>query len=159
MSLTQDLKQALAGLTTTSSDPQTLELSASGQELRIELAALDGLACSFTEVALTSPKLLGAPLPSLKATAEALSKRLTYLLEPISPIETDSHGCTVQMRSTPPHKEDNVTSYYELLVSREGRLSLVRFRRSAGNPRERIAAHVTREVLVRLVGDMSAAVY
>jgi hypothetical protein len=154
--MTQELKQALAGLTLTS-DAQTLQLFSEGQTLCIELAALDGLACSFTEVSLASPKLVGAPLASLKSTAEGLSKRLTYLLEPISPIETDAHGCTVQLRSMPPHKEDNVTSYYELLVSRDGRLSLVRFQRLAGGPRERIAAHVTREVLVRLAGDLSAA--
>jgi hypothetical protein len=106
---------------------------------------------------LTAPKLTGAAADVLKSTAEALSKRLTYLLEPISPIETDSQGCTVQMRSMPPHKEDKVTSYYELLVSRDGRLSLVRYQRAPGNPRQAIAAHVTREVLVRLVGDLSSA--
>jgi hypothetical protein len=156
MTIVQDLKQALAGLTLSSSDPQTLELSSARQALRIELAALDGLACSFTVIAITLPALTGASATALKSHAEALSKRLTYLLEPISPIETDSQGCTVQMRSMPPHKEDNVTSYYELLVSREGRLSLVRYRRSPGNARERIAAHVTREVLVRLVGDLTA---
>ena len=157
MSLTTELKQALQGLKLASNSPQTLSVSSGGQVLDIELAAIDGLACSFTRLTLSTAKLAGAAADVLKSTAEALSKRLTYLLEPISPIETDSQGCTVQMRSMPPHKEDNVTSYYELLVSRDGRLSLVRYQRSPGNPREPIAAHVTREVLVRLVGDLSAA--
>jgi hypothetical protein len=157
MSLTTELKLALQGLTLASNRAQSLTCFSDGQHLQIELAALDCLACSFTQLTVTTPKLVGASAKVLKSTAEALSKRLTYLLEPISPIETDSEGCTVQMRSMPPQKEENVTSYYELLVSRDGRLSLVRYRREPGNPREAIAANVTREVLVRLVGDLSAA--
>ncbi len=94
----------------------------------------------------------------LKATAEKLSARLTYLLEPISPIETDAHGCVVQMRSNPPQKEVDRTSYYELLVSRSGELSLCRYARVGGQTREPIAAHVTREVLARLAADFSAVV-
>ena len=61
------------------------------------------------------------------------------------------------MRSNPPQKEADRTSYYELLVARTGELSLVRYSRAAGQPRESIPAHVTREVLCRLAGDLSAA--
>ncbi len=82
---------------------------------------------------------------------------MTYLLEPISPIELDSQGCVVQMRSTPPQKDADRTSYYELLVSRSGELSLVRYTRLAGQPREIIPAQVTREVLLRLAGDFALA--
>jgi hypothetical protein len=156
MAVVQQLKQALSGLRLFSDGIETIELDSEGKQLRLDLAALDGLACAFTKLTLSSPKLADASLAALKTTAEALSKRLTYLLEPISPIETDSEGWTVQMRSMPPHSEENVISYYELLVSREGRLSLVRFQRTSGSPRERIAAQVTREVLCRLVSDMSA---
>lgn len=92
----------------------------------------------------------------LKQTAERLSARLTYLLEPISPIEVDAHGCVVQMRSNPPHKDADRTTYYELLVSRAGELSLARYARASGQSREVIPAHVTREVLARLVSDFCA---
>jgi hypothetical protein len=78
------------------------------------------------------------------------------LLEPISPIETDAHGCVVQLRSNPPQKEADRTSYYELLVSRDGWLSLARYSRASGQKREVIPAQVTREVLLRLVGDFAA---
>ena len=98
------------------------------------------------------------PTEQLKKIAEQLSARLTYLLEPISPIETDAQGCVVQMRSNPPHKDADRTSYYELLVSRSGELSLCRYTRPAGAPRQLIAAHVTREVLLRLAADFAAVV-
>ena len=90
--------------------------------------------------------------------AENLSKRLTYLLEPISPIETDAQGCVVQLRSNPPHKDTDRTSYYELLVSRAGELSLCRYTRPAGGTRQLIPAELTREVLCRLAGDFEAVV-
>ena len=91
----------------------------------------------------------------LKIKAEQLSARLTYLLEPISPIEIDSQGCVVQLRSNPPQKETDCTSYYELLLSRGGEISLCRYTRAVGQERKPIPAQVTREVLVRLAGDLS----
>jgi hypothetical protein len=94
----------------------------------------------------------------LKQVAENLSQRLTYLLEPISPIETDAQGCTVQMRSNPPQKDADRTSYYELLVSRSGTLSLCRWTREAKSVRQPVPAQVTREVLLRLADDFAAVV-
>jgi hypothetical protein len=61
------------------------------------------------------------------------------------------------LRSNPPQKEADRTSYYELLVRDSGELSLCRFVRPAGQNRARIPAEVTREVLLRLVGDFAAA--
>jgi hypothetical protein len=139
-----------------SSGEQLLEIHAPPGELRCQLVALDSLACSFTRLAVHSEKLAGMSREALKRTAEVLSSRLTYLLEPISPIEIDSEGCLVQLRSNPPQKESDRTSYYELLVARSGELSLCRYARSSGQSRQMIAAQVTREVLVRLVADFSA---
>ena len=103
--------------------------------------ALDSLACAFTRLALRADSLAGMSPERLKKTAEILSARLTYLLEPISPIEIDSQGCVVQMRSNPPQKESDRTTYYELLVSRTGELSLSRYARAAGESRQMIPAH------------------
>jgi hypothetical protein len=109
-------------------------------------------------LSLRCDKLAAMSTDGLKQVAANLSKRLTYLLEPISPIETDAEGCTVQMRSNPPHKDTDRTSYYELLVSRAGELSLCRYTRVAKGQRQAIPAQLTREVLVRLAGDFSAVV-
>jgi len=157
MSLKQQLQQSLAGMPLFSSGGQSITLNEGQQELACELAALDTLACSFTRLVLRSTALTNKSAGELKTIAENLSTKLTYLLEPISPIETDATGCTVQMRSNPPQKEADRTSYYELLVARAGELSLVRYSRAPGGTREIVAAHVTREVLCRLAGDLSDA--
>jgi hypothetical protein len=44
-----------------------------------------------------------------------------------------------------------------LLVRRGGEISLVRYRKENGAARQQILATVTREVLLRLVGDFVAA--
>jgi hypothetical protein len=80
------------------------------------------------------------------------------LLEPIAPIETDAQGCTVQMRSNPPQKDDNAWRYYELLIRRGGSIALCRYEKQPTQPRVRIPAVLTHEVVGRLVDDFSATV-
>jgi hypothetical protein len=157
MTLTKKLQQAIDNLPSFSSGEQLIQVDAAAGRLECRLVALDTMACAFTRLSLAAPALSGLSTDGLKQTAERLSARLTYLLEPISPIELDSHGYVVQMRSTPPHKDSDRTSYYELLVSRIGELSLVRYTRVGSEPREVIPAHVTREVLSRLASDFAAA--
>ena len=157
MTLTDELQQTLSTLSHFSTPERQIEINDGPRRLRCQLVALDSLACAFTRLALEAESLRNMPTDGLKQTAERLSARLTYLLEPISPIEVDAQGCVVQMRSNPPHKQTDRTSYYELLVARSGQLSLCRYARSAGQPREIIPAQVTREVLARLVADFWAA--
>jgi hypothetical protein len=157
MTLKEQLQQALVAMPGFSSGSQGIDISEGGLHLSCQLTALDSLACSFTRLALGASSLGNRSPDELKRIAEQLSAKLTYLLEPISPIETDAEGCVVQMRSNPPQKDADRTTYYELLVARSGELSLVRFCRAAGQAREIIPAHVTREVLCRLAGDLSEA--
>jgi hypothetical protein len=156
MTLKEQVQQALAAMPQFSLGEQSLEVGDGPLHLRCELAALDSLACAFNRLALRSDRVAAMSADELKKCAADLSAKLTYLLEPISPIETDAHGCVVQLRSHPPQKEDDRTSYYELLVSRSGELSLVRYSRAAGQSRQIIPTHVTREVLSRLVGDFAS---
>ena len=157
MNLKEQLRASLDGLAPFPQGTQVLEASEGGRHLSIELVALDRLACAVDRLLLVADALRGAKADRLKQVAERLSASLTYLLEPISPIEIDAHGCTVQMRSNPPQKEADRTTYYELLVQDSGELSLCRYSRSAGQERARIPAEVTREVLLRLAGDFAAA--
>jgi hypothetical protein len=92
----------------------------------------------------------------LERIGKSLSDRLTYLMEPIAPIEIDAQACVVQLRSNPPQRDDDGRSYYELTVRRGGQIALVRFRKDTGATRQQIPATVTREVLLRLVGDFCA---
>lgn len=157
MSLSDKLRQELARLAPCSHGTAVAEAGDAGCRLRCELVALDTLACAFERLEVAIDALAGRPAQRLQAVAEALAKRLTYLLEPISPIEVDAEHCVVQMRSHPPQKDESTTSYYELLVARTGQISLVRYVRPTGAPRSVVPAHVTREVLYRLADDFAAA--
>lgn len=157
MSLVATVRSALAALGPPGSGPHALDVSTGGQRFQAELETIDTLACAFTAFELSADALAAAPIERLKRVAESLAARLTYLLEPIRPIEVDPEQCVVQLRSSPPQKDEHWVSYYELLVRRGGRVSLVRYAKDKGQPRRVVAAQVTREVFLRLVGDFSAA--
>jgi hypothetical protein len=62
------------------------------------------------------------------------------------------------MRSNPPQKDEHQTSYYELVVRRGGEIALCRYVKEPGEARRTVPACVTREVLLRLIGDFELAV-
>lgn len=156
MSMKSQAQAVLASLAPFSTGTHTLNAQHERRHLTCELVGLDAIGCSFTRLSVASDELDGVSTDRLKAISEALAKRVTYLLEPISPIEIDAEGCVVQMRSNPPQKGEDGTYYYELLVHRGGELSLCRYHKLPGGQRERTSAHVTREVFFRLVEDFSA---
>lgn len=155
MSISQQAEAALAALPL-GVGPQTIDVAEGGQRFLSDLSAVDSLGCAFIGFVFSSQKLTNAPIEDLKRTAEALSSRLTYLLEPLRPIEIDPDQCIVQLRSVPPQKNETRTSYYELLVRKGGELTLSRFEKVPGQLRQVIPAQVTREVFIRLVQDFSA---
>ncbi len=110
---------------------------------------------SFNQLRLATTELASADALELERIGKAVAARLTYLMEPIAPIEIDAAACVVQLRSNPPQRDDDGRSYYELIVRRGGEIALTRYRKESGDARRQIAATVTREVLLRLVSDFS----
>lgn len=156
MTLKSQLTAALAG-NVGRAGPHALDLQEGGERLTANLSSVDSLACEFEHLTLHTSKLAGATVDRLQKISQALAARLTYLLEPIAPIETDAQGCTVQMRSNPPQRGDDGTCYYELLVRRGGELDLRRWKKQPGGGRTPLHATVTREVFARLVDDLASA--
>jgi hypothetical protein len=122
------------------------------RQLTCDIVERNLLAVSFRFLKLATSELAAASATDLERLGKSLADRLTYLMEPISPIEHDSGACVVQLRSNPPQRDDDGRSYYELLV-RRGEIALTRYRKENGGARQQIPATVTREVLLRLVGD------
>lgn len=152
MTLTKQFESALRA----AGGPQTITAHEPPRSVRCELDEVTSLAINVEALVLATSELAAATMHQLEQMSRDLSGRVNYLLEPIGPIEIDADTCTVQMRSMPPHKDDDGRSYYELLVKRGGELSLHRYRKEPGQPRSVIPATLTREVLVRLVGDFCA---
>ena len=120
------------------------------------LAAIDSLGVSLHRLELQSKKLDGLTAERLREVADRLARRVSYLLEAIAPIEIDDEACAIQMRSTPPYRKENATSYYEVLVT-AGAIMLRRYNKARGTARQPEPFDLTRQVLYRLVDDFAAA--
>ena len=129
-----------------------------GGRIEADLVGVDAIGCAFQTLAYSTDKLAGADLDHLKEISQTLTAKLTYLLEPIGVVEADQDRCAVQLRSSPPKKDEDATSYYELLVRRGGDISLSRYSKKTGQLRQIVPAHITREVLERLAEDFVAVV-
>src|SRR4051794_27645856 len=154
MKLQNQFEQEL--LTSGSGSPATVAVHESPRQLSCDVVERNSLAVSFNQLCLATDELATADAAKLERIGKALAGRLTYLMEPIAPIEIDAAACVMQLRSSPPQRDDDGRSYYELTVRRGGEISLARFRKENGGARHQIAATVTREVLLRLVGDFCA---
>jgi hypothetical protein len=139
-----------------SGSPAMVAVHESPRQLSCDVVESNSLAVSFNQLRLATSELASADAAELERIGKALAGRLTYLMEPIAPIEIDASACVVQLRSSPPQRDDDGRSYYELTVRRGGEIGLTRYRKENGSARQQIAATVTREVLLRLAGDFCA---
>ena len=137
---------------------RSLSVSEGQRVARCEAAQCDPLAVTIEELKLETPELANSTISQLQAASRDLAARVNYLLEPIAPIETDATGCTVQMRSNPPQKDDNGWRYYELLLRRGGSASLCRYEKPPGQSRVRVPAALTHEVVGRLIDDFAITI-
>ena len=153
MSLQSKLQAELDSLTGAA---QVLSVSEGEKRLRFDLSGSGKLACELDRLCAEADALQGASMDQLLDNSEQLSQRLTYLLEPLGPVEHDHQQCIVQMRSVPPEKNDAGTRYFELIVRKTGELVLCRYEKRVGAIRQRIPAHLTHEVLLRLADDIEA---
>jgi hypothetical protein len=130
-----------------------------GIELTVEFLAVDSLACEFTELAVSTSVLNSTTFDALKAWAQRLCGRITYLLEHIAPLEFDEPTGQVLIRSTAPDQLPDGTQYYEMLLHSQGGsgVALRRYRSVKGQPgRQQIPMTTTREVLLKLADDLVA---
>ena len=137
---------------------QCFSITAGSRTIHCRSLQCEPFAATIDELTLETTELASASVAQLQAASQSLAQRVNYLLEPIAPIETDSQGCSVQMRSNPPQRDDNASRYYELLLRRGGSIALCRFQKQPGQPSLRVAAALTHEVIGRLVDDFSSTV-
>lgn len=155
MSLTHAFNTALQALPSPLGGGQTVAVTAQDCTLRAELTALDSLGCAVRTLIWETDRLADATPAKLTAIGQALAQKVSYLLEPLGPLELDAESCTLQMRSIPPGTDPSGgKSYYELVVTRGGSARLQRYSTLSGN-RAPMDAVFTREVLLRLIGDVA----
>ncbi len=128
-----------------------------GIQIEIEFTQVDSLACAFRQITVHVPAMHQVAFDVLKRWADALSQRITYLLEQISPLEYDPAAGQVLIRSTRPDQLPQGTQYYEMVLSSHGSgtFTLRRYTSVKGTPgRTPIDLQVTHEVLYKLCDDL-----
>ena len=163
--LTQDLTaelQTLSGLSV--STPQTVSLTTADprnasdtMEMQLDFLEVDRLSCALRELRLNIPSMSQASPDLLKEWAEALCRRITYLLENMAPVEFAPDAGQVLIRSTTPSQQPAKRLFYEVLLHTNtgGSFSLKRYESVKGQPgRTAVDLQLTHEVLLRLVRDL-----
>ena len=129
-----------------------------GTTVEVDLTIVDSLGCAFHELRVSTPAFQNEPFDRLRGWAEKLSRQVTYLLERLAPLESDQEAQEVLIRSVPPCRKPDETTYYEMVVKAPGILCLQRYARIAGSTeRSRRDLQMTHEVLIRLVDDLVTA--
>lgn len=157
-----DELQKLIGLSV--SAPQTSTLStadprnpADSMEVQLDFLEVDRLSCSLRELRLNVPSLSQADSDLLNEWADALCRRITYLLENMGPLEFEPDAGRVLIRSTAPTQNSGSRMFYEVLLhaNSNGSFSLKRYESVKGQPgRTAVDLQLTHEVLSRLVSDL-----
>jgi hypothetical protein len=101
----------------------------------------------------------GEPQLFLSERAAAIARRLNYLEEPLGVWELNPLDAAVQLRSTPPQREDDAVSYWEVLL-RGGEtpsLRLARYRWQPGLAERTLVEYpATFSMLGRIADDLAA---
>jgi hypothetical protein len=131
-----------------------------GIDLAVDVTAADSMSCSCREIRMRVSSLNGASADVLKKWAHDLCARITYLMEPLGPLEVDVEARQVLIRSKSPDKRDSATTFYEVLLQSQGAgvFTLRRYRRADAGPREHVDLRTTYELLEKLADDLVATI-
>jgi hypothetical protein len=129
-----------------------------GNRLVLHLTAAGPVGLAFDALVFTAADRADRSPEALRAWADRLSGRLTYLMEPLAALELDRDAGELVLRSQAPTVRDDRRSFYEVRLRRDGtlRLERVAFDESARR-RQPAPCRVTVEVLERLADDLVAA--
>jgi hypothetical protein len=159
MSLSKKIDAALDENTKAYVLPCTVTVEDSPDRLTLHLSSLDtvGLAFSTMEYANTSRTEMSSD--ALKEWGDRLTKRVTYLMEPLKVFEVDGQGGEVQVRSQSPTPRADERGYYEMRLFRQGSLRMERIIFDAATRQRRPTnCQLTREVIERLADDIAASI-
>ncbi len=164
MSLSRKIAAAVDDLIRTCGAPSTVtaEDGPHRLEVAVGLATPVGVSCDRLEFATTTTPPGGEEfwsLDALNAWGNRLAARVTYLLEPLVPHESDAQSGSATYRSARPSQRDGRRAFYEAQFHRDGRARIVRYvYDETTRRREPTPCHFTREVLERLAEDLVSSV-
>jgi hypothetical protein len=131
---------------------QVVKILASDEKLRVEVKLAD---CGRLGCLLDRLNLEHTEDGHVMFNPVQIEGKVTYLGERLKVIETDAREGRTILRSTPPRVEGEVISFFEMVLDRSKKLSLVRYNydRKMGE-RMPVPAPLTRDTLERLISDL-----
>jgi hypothetical protein len=141
----------------TSVGPRQLTIQWPEGSLTAQLLDVQPLGCSLWELEVCTAQTARADTTQLLGAGQRLADRVRYLLEPLQVHEVDGELAAIQLRSSPPQRQERTVWYYEVTAERRGSWRLVRYEKAPSAPRQQVPALVTIEVLARLCEDVVEA--
>ena len=143
----------------TFSPPGELELDLDdGGSLSLSLTEASPVGVAFTRLTFLSADRSERPPEALRAWADRLSARVTYLMEPLVVVEHDREAGAVDIRSKAPTVRRDRRTYYEVRLARDGVLTMTRVAHDeTTRRRDPVACQMTLEALERLADDLVAS--
>ncbi len=159
MSVNQKLQSELTRLIGFSSEnPRIILLKSGGRnQMEIDLTVVDSMSCSVSEIRMIVPKLTNASFDILKEWSDELSRRITYLLEGIGPLELDPDSSSILIRSIKPETVNGHIRYYEIMLQSQsgGNFVLQRYEyKNKSSQRKKVDMSLTHELLRKLANDL-----
>jgi hypothetical protein len=139
------------------SPPYEAAAEAAGARLTLHLTAAGAVGLAFDALEFTAADRAERSPEALRAWADRLADRLTYLMEPLAVLEHDLGSGELVLRSQTPTARDGRRTFYEVRLRRDGtmRLGRVAFDDSA-RTRTPAPCRMTVEALERLADDLVA---
>lgn len=92
----------------------------------------------------------------LRKRAQFLADKIKYLLEDLALIEMDEVNHKAQLRSVRPDKQDEMTSYFDLVLHGNAKITFMRYQyNNDAKDRTPISFSLTKEILQRLLDDLA----
>jgi hypothetical protein len=157
MSLSQKIAAAVDETTVEDTLPREITVDDGIHRISLSLTAGGPVGLAFDTLRFSVIDGKGRSAPELRAWADRLVSRVTYLMEPLVLVEFDGLQGEVDLRSQSPTTRGEQRAYYEVRMQKAGTLTLSRVVFDEPTRRRRpTACQMTREALERLVDDLVA---
>ncbi len=134
----------------------TLSAQEDGAQITLHLCVAGAVGLSFELLEFESGNSQRAQT-ALRAWADKLAAKVTYLMEPLVVLEHDVQAGEIELRSQSPTPRGQLKSYYEVRLTKHGVLTMTRIVYDpATQTRTTTPCQLTREALERLVDDLVA---
>ncbi|MGE3818330.1 MAG: hypothetical protein AB7I30_02755 [Isosphaeraceae bacterium] len=158
MSLSREIANAVDHRPAPTTFPCAIEVDDAGHRLALELTAAGPVGLAFERLDYTAADRAERSQDALRAWADRVAARVTYLMEPLKVLEHDREAGAVSVRSQSPSRRNARRTYYEAILRKDGTLTLSRiaYDETTGL-RENVPCQMTVEVLERLADDFVAS--